>query len=160
MRLALYQPDIAQNVGSLIRLSACFNTPLDVIEPCGFPFDMKRIKQTLKQVAMDYVDHANIVRHTSWHAFLDYQQTHLPNSRICLLTTKGSNHHHCTTYQADDILLCGRESAGVPDDVHMRADIRIKIPLAETTRSLNIASAATIVLAEGLRQTNGWPNCG
>ena len=158
MRLALYQPDIAQNVGSLIRLCACFNVSLDIIEPCGFPLDMRRIKQTFKQVAMDYSDHVEITRHVSWEAFLDYQQTQLPHSRICLLTTKGSEHHHLIEYQPDDILLCGRESAGVPEDVHARADLRVKIPMAAETRSLNIASAATIVLAEGLRQTNGWPS--
>ena len=157
MRLALYQPDIAQNVGSLIRLSACFNTPLDIIEPCGFPLDMRRIKQTFKQVAMDYTDHVQMIRHTSWEAFLDYQQVELAGSRICLLTTKGSQAHHTIEYRPDDILLCGRESAGVPDDVHNRADMRVKIPMAANARSLNIASAATIVLAEGLRQTNAWP---
>lgn len=149
MRLALYQPDIAQNVGSLIRLCACLEVPLDIIEPCGFPFDMRRIRQT----AMDYVEHVELVRHASWDAFLHAKG----NARLCLLTTKGSTPHHQMEYQGDDILLCGRESAGVPEEVHARVDLRVKIPLASHTRSFNIASAATIVLAEGLRQTNQWP---
>ena len=153
MRIALYQPDIAQNVGSLIRLCACFGLPLDIIEPCGFPFDMRRIKQT----AMDYIDHVELNRHASWEAFLEYKQEHLPNNRICLLTTKGSDPHHSVAYQENDILLCGRESAGVPDKVHGIADVRLRIPLAAHARSFNVASAATIVMAEALRQTNNWP---
>lgn len=153
MRLALYQPDIAQNVGSMIRLCACLGVPLDVIEPCGFAFDMKRIRQT----AMDYVDHVELTRHVSWQAFLDYKASELAASRLCLLTTKGSEAHHAVAYQPRDILLCGRESAGAPEEVHALADLRVRIPLVSQVRSLNIASAATIVLGEAIRQTGGWP---
>lgn len=153
IRIALYQPDIAQNVGSLIRLSTCFSIALDIIEPCGFPFDMRRIRQT----AMDYIDHVDWHRHASWEAYLTFINEITPKPRLCLLTTKGSEPHHQVVYTANDILLCGRESAGVPDSVHDVADQRIKIPLASHARSFNVASAATIVLAEALRQTNQWP---
>ena len=152
-RIALYQPDIAQNVGSLIRLCACLEVPLDIIEPCGFPFDMRRIKQT----AMDYIDHVDLQRHESWNGYLTYINETIPQHRLCLLTTKGSTPHHQVSFRDDDILLCGRESAGVPESVHAHADIRVKIPLANHARSFNVASAATIVLAEALRQTNQWP---
>jgi tRNA (cytidine/uridine-2'-O-)-methyltransferase len=153
MRLSLYQPDIAQNVGSLIRLAACFGIPLDIIEPCGFPFDMKRIKQS----SLDYIDHVELTRHSSWEAFLEYKSKLFPTARLVLLTTKGSDYHHCTTFNQDDILLCGRESAGVPEDVHTLVNMRVKIPIRAETRSLNVAQAATIVLSEALKQTKGFP---
>lgn len=153
LRIALYQPDIAQNVGSHIRLAACLGVPLDIIEPCGFPFDMRRIRQS----ALDYIDHVNLTRHASWEAYLNFKHTELPASRLCLLTTKGSEPHHAIAYQPHDILLLGRESSGVPDDVHAAADLRVRIPLASSTRSLNITTATTIVLSEALRQTDGWP---
>lgn len=153
-RIALYQPDIAQNVGSFIRLCACLNLPLDIIEPCGFPFDMRRIKQS----AMDYVEHVDLHRHSSWQAYLDYCQSEFPLARLCLLTTKASTFHHEVAYQKEDILLMGRESAGVPEDVHKRVDIRVKIPLAPHARSFNVVSAATIVIAEALNQTQSWPS--
>lgn len=153
MRLSLYQPDIAQNVGSLVRLTACLATPLDIIEPCGFPFDLKRIRQS----ALDYGEHAAITRHSSWERFLVFLSEEYQSSRLVLLTTKGSEYYHRVSYHADDILLMGRESAGVPDAVAERADLRVRIPIQAKTRSLNVAQAASIVLSEALRQTGGLP---
>ena len=152
MRLALYQPDIHQNVGSFIRLAACLNVPLDIIEPCGFPFDLKRIRQS----ALDYIDKVELTRHISWEAFVQYQSEHWPDARLVLLTTKASSRHDETLFQPNDILIAGRESAGVPEEVHARADLRVRVPLNPVARSLNVVQAATIVLAEGLRQTEGF----
>ncbi len=147
MRIALYQPDIAQNVGSIIRLSACFGVGLDIIEPCGFPFNLKRVHRA----ALDYGEHADISVHEGWEAFkVGYPSP----ARLLLLTTKGSVPYHRFHYAPDDILLFGRESAGVPDAVHAQADARIIIPIAPETRSLNIAQAAAITVAEALRQTD------
>ncbi len=153
MRLTLYQPDIAQNVGSLIRLTACLGVPLDVIEPCGFPFDMRRIRQS----ALDYIEHVELVRHASWEAFLAFKTQYFPHARLLLLTTKGSDFHHQVQFLPDDILVCGRESAGVPEAVHAQADMRVKVPIRAETRSLNVAQAATMVLSEALRQTRSYP---
>lgn len=154
MRLALYQPDIAQNVGSLVRLTACMATPLDIIEPCGFPFDLKRIKQSV----LDYAQYADITRHTSWEKFLEFLHMKYSGARLILLTTKASQcYHHCR-FEKNDVLLMGRESAGVPEAVMHRADVRLRIPMAPQTRSLNVAQAATIVLSEGLRQTESFPS--
>jgi tRNA (cytidine/uridine-2'-O-)-methyltransferase len=149
MRLALYEPDIPQNLGAFIRLAACLGAPLDVIEPCGFPFDDKRIRRA----AMDYYDLARIVRHASWTAF---QRGRGPG-RLVLLTTAGAQPFPDVALRADDTLLLGRESAGVPAAVHAAADIRLRIPLQPGLRSLNVALAAAMVLSEGLRQTNGFP---
>ena len=153
MRLALYQPDIAQNVGSMIRLCACFGIALDIIEPCGFPFDMKRIRQS----ALDYMEHVHLTRHSSWETYLDVCVAQHTGARLILLTTKGSIAHHKITYYDNDILLMGRESAGVPTEVANRADLRVRIPISSETRSLNVAQAATIVLSEALRQTEAFP---
>ncbi len=135
MRLALYEPDIPQNLGAFIRLSACLGVPLDVIEPCGFPLDDKRI-----------------VRHASWQSFRRDKMA----GRLILLTTKAAQRFPDVAFRADDILLLGRESAGVPEDVHEAADMRLRIPLQKGARSLNVALAATMVLSEALRQTNGY----
>ncbi|TAJ41881.1 MAG: tRNA (cytidine(34)-2'-O)-methyltransferase [Reyranella sp.] len=153
MRLALFQPDIPQNLGAFIRLSAGLGVPLDIIEPCGFPVDDKRIRRA----AMDYYDLATIVRHASWTGF---QQTRLgtrPARRLVLLTTAGGSTFPDVVFQAGDTLLLGRESAGVPSDVHDAADLRVRIPLHPGARSLNVALAAAMVLSEGLRQTAGFP---
>src|SRR5579862_3334841 len=120
MRLALYAPDIPQNLGAFIRLSACLGVPLDIIEPCGFPVDDKRIRRA----AMDYYDLAAIVRHASWAAFRRDQ----PPGRLVLLTTKGAANLSEVQFRPDDILLLGRESAGVPDEVHEAADLRLRVP--------------------------------
>ena len=149
MRLALYQPDIPQNLGAFIRLAACMATPLDIIEPCGFPVDDKR----MRRAAMDYYDRAHIVRHASWDAF----RRDRPAGRLVLLTTSGEAIFPQVKFEASDILLMGRESAGVPDHVHALADLRLRVPLAAGLRSLNVAVVAAMVLGEGLRQTAGYP---
>jgi tRNA (cytidine/uridine-2'-O-)-methyltransferase len=148
MRLALYQPDIPQNLGAFIRLAACAGIPLDIIEPCGFPVDDKRIRRA----AMDYVDRARIHRHASWDAF----RRDRPAGRLVLLTTAGAVRLPEAHFQADDILLLGRESAGVPAEVHAAADLRVRVPMQEGVRSLNVALAAAMVLSEALRQTDGY----
>jgi tRNA (cytidine/uridine-2'-O-)-methyltransferase len=148
MRLALFEPDIPQNLGAFIRLAACLGVPLDIIEPCGFPVDDKRIRRA----AMDYYDLAAIQRHDSWNAF---QRDRKPG-RLVLLTTAGASRFPDASFQPDDTLLLGRESAGVPAEVHAAADLRLRIPLQKSLRSLNVALAAAMVLGEALRQTNGY----
>ena len=138
MRLALFEPDIPQNLGAFIRLSACLAVPLDIIEPGGFPVDDKR----MRRAAMDYADLATIARHSSWSAF----QRDKPAGRLVLLTTKGASHFPNVAFQPDDILLFGRESAGVPDEVHQAADLRLRVPLQKGARSLNVALAAAMAV--------------
>jgi tRNA (cytidine/uridine-2'-O-)-methyltransferase len=152
MRLALFEPDIPQNLGAFIRLSACLNVALDVIEPCGFPVDDKRIRRA----AMDYYDLARINRHASWAAFKRNRELERPAGRLVLLTTKGATDFPGVAFRADDTLLFGRESAGVPDEVHQAADLRLRILLQKGARSLNVALAAAMVVSEALRQTSGF----
>ncbi len=147
MRLALYEPDIPQNTGTLMRLAACFNLPVDIIEPCGFVFN----DQKMRRAGMDYLDLVDYTRHVSWDAF--YSQH---TGRIVLLTTKGAQSHISFSFRSDDILLLGRESAGVPDFVHNQADARLRIPMRSNTRSLNVAISGAIVLGEALRQTGSF----
>jgi len=144
MRLVSFQPDIAQNLGSLIRLSACFDIPLDVIEPCGFPLSIKALRRS----AMDYADIADLTKWPSWD---NYLQTG-PNGRRVLLTTKGSVGLWDFKFQDGDQLILGRESAGVPEDVAAQCDCAIRIPIQGAARSLNVATAGAIVLAEAARQ--------
>ena len=146
MRLALYQPDIPQNTGALMRIGACFRVPLDVIEPCGFPLDDKR----MRRAAMDYGPAAEVVRHISWSAFLATRRA--AGGRLVLLTTAATVSHADFAFEPDDTLILGRESAGVPADVAAAVDAGIRIPIAADQRSLNVAVAGAIVLAEGLRQ--------
>ena len=146
MRLALYQPDQAGNVGTIIRLAACLGVPLDIIEPCGFPFS----ERALKRAGMDYAEIAAVTRHTGWATFEAQAK-----ARLVLLTTSGDTPLPAARFAADDILLLGSESRGAPEEVHARATLRVRIPQVAGTRSLNIAVAAGIALAEGLRQT-GW----
>jgi len=148
MRLALFEPDIPQNLGAFIRLSAGRGVPLDVIEPCGFPVDDKRIRRA----AMDYYDLARLTRHASWAAFCRDR----PAGRLVLLSTAGATRLPEAVFRPDDILLLGRESAGVPPEVHERADLRVRIPLQAGARSLNVALSAAMVLSEALRQTSGF----
>ena len=150
MRLALYEPDIPQNTGALLRLAACFGTPVDLIEPLGFLFDDRR----LKRAALDYAALAAVTRHPSWAAFCAARE---PDSRLILLTTSGSVRLDRFAFAPGDTLLLGRESAGVPLEVHDAADARIVIPLRRTARSLNVALAGAIALFEALRQTGGLP---
>lgn len=141
LKLALYQPEIAQNLGSAIRIAACFDVELHVIEPCGFPWRNKDIDR----VAMDYV--TTVVRHRDWPSF----ESQVPGRRI-LLTTKGQTNHSSFSYLSDDVLLLGQESAGVPKDIHDGADARVRIALAPSARSLNVGVAGAIALAEASRQ--------
>lgn len=151
MRLALYQPDIPQNTGALMRLGACFRTPLDVIEPCGFPFDDKRLRRTV----MDYGEACEVTRHASWEKFLAALRAN-PRGRLVLLTTAAKTTHVDHRFTPDDTLLVGRESHGVPDVVHQAADSEVRIPIAVGLRSLNVVVAAGIVLSEALRQTGSF----
>ena len=148
MRLALYQPDIPQNAGAMIRLAACLGLEIDLIEPLGFILDDAR----LKRAHMDYVQHLRITRHASWQAFLRDR----PAGRLILLTTRAERRHIDCAYAADDVLMVGRESAGVPVQVHDAADLRLRIPMRPGLRSLNVALAAAMVLGEALRQTGGF----
>jgi tRNA (cytidine/uridine-2'-O-)-methyltransferase len=148
MRLALYQPDIPQNTGTILRMAACLGVAVDVIGPTGF--DMT--DRSLRRAGLDYLDHVRLVRHVDWAAFAKQRQ-----GRLVLATTHGAVAHTAVSYLADDIVLLGRESAGVPEHVHALADLRVKIPIAEGLRSLNIAVAGAVILGEGLRQTGGFP---
>jgi tRNA (cytidine/uridine-2'-O-)-methyltransferase len=150
MRLALYQPDIPQNTGAILRLAACFSLPVDLIEPCGFVLDDRR----LRRAGMDYLEHVELRRHASWEA---YQTARAGTAgRLILLTTKGAIPHVDCRFVATDSLLLGRESAGVPDEVHEAADLRVRIPMRSGLRSLNVAMAAAIVAGEAMRQL-GFP---
>ena len=153
MRIALYEPDIPQNAGAILRLASCFSISVDIIEPCGFIFSNRRLKRS----GMDYIDNVELKLHISWNSFYEEQQADI-SARIVLLTTKGSISHTKFQFKSNDVLLLGRESAGVPEAVHAAADARIIVPIAPETRSLNISSSAAIVLGEALRQTNAYPN--
>ncbi len=146
IRLALYQPDIPQNVGAAMRLCACLGVALDIIEPCGFPWDARKIRAS----ALDYIDHVALARHESWSAFRAKQD----KNRLILLTTKTDVPYYDVAFEPGDILMAGRESAGVPDDVHNAADIRITIPMFGAMRSLNVINASAMVLGEAMRQLN------
>jgi len=147
MRIALFQPDIPQNTGALIRLGACFGVGVDIIEPCGFLFSGAK----LRRAGMDYLERAEVVRHASWQAFLDNRAA----GRLVLLTTKAEQTYVDFAFCSTDVLVLGRESEGVPGYVHQAAGARLRIPLK--ARSLNVAQAGAIVLAEALRQTKGFP---
>ena len=149
MRLALFQPDIPQNLGAALRLGACLAVPIDVIEPCGFPFSDREVRRA----AMDYGQMAQVTRHASWDAFLEARRP----GRLLLFTTRAAQPFQDFDYRTDDVLLFGRESAGVPDEVHDAADARLVIPLAAGARSLNLTLSAAMALSEALRQTDGIP---
>ena len=151
MRIALYQPDIAGNVGTIIRMAACFGVPCDIIHPCGFAFS----ERGLKRAGMDYVAQAAITQYDDWNAFEHFAAS--TSRRIVLLSSKASVTLPDAVFAADDIILMGSESAGVPAAVHVRADMRVHIPMQTGFRSLNVAVAAGIALAEGLRQTGQFP---
>jgi tRNA (cytidine/uridine-2'-O-)-methyltransferase len=150
LRLALFEPDIPQNTGALLRLAACLGVDVDLIEPCGFLLDDRR----LKRAVLGYASDLTVRRHTSWKAFLAGRPR---QSRLVLMTTTGTIALHCFAFAADDILLLGRESAGVPEAVHRAACARVVIPLRVGARSLNVALAGAIALAEALRQTALFP---
>jgi tRNA (cytidine/uridine-2'-O-)-methyltransferase len=148
MRVALYQPDIPQNAGTIIRLCGCLGVALDIIEPCGFTFNDKQ----LRRAAMDYGALAEVTRHRSWEYFQGQ-----PRGRLVLLTTKASLSYGQFAFSEHDTLLLGREQAGVPEAVHQQADGRIRVPMRSGARSLNVAASAAMVLGEALRQTSGFP---
>ena len=148
MRLALYEPDIPQNTGAVLRLCACLGIGVDLIEPFGFIWDDRH----LKRAGMDYLDQVALTRHRSWEAFQA-----VPKGRTILLTTQGALPYHRFAFAAEDTLLFGRESAGVPEAVHRAADARIVIPMRPGLRSINVAMTAAMVLGEALRQTGLLP---
>ena len=150
MKIALYQPDIPQNTGSIMRLCACLGVACHIIGPCGFVFGEKQ----MKRAAMDYADQAQVVRHASWEAFAGNRAEGAP-SRLILLTTKATANLYDFSFRPGDTLLLGRESAGVPDEVAASCDARLRLPIAPSTRSLNVALAAAMALSEALRQTGG-----
>jgi len=146
--IALYQPDIPQNTAAIIRLCSCFDTTLEIIEPCGFHLDDKRIKK----VAMDYLDKSKIIIYKSYESFL----TKKKNSRIILMSTKAKKNYNRFKFKPKDTLLFGRESEGVPLIVHKKSYQRLKIPLKKNLRSLNIGMAVAITLSEALRQNSNY----
>ncbi|MCY7271564.1 MAG: tRNA methyltransferase [Sphingomonas bacterium] len=148
MRIALYEPEIAQNVGAVLRLGACFGVGVDLIEPMGFAWDDKRVRRT----AMDYIDAVAISHHKDFAGF----RAATPG-RLVLLSTKGAHSPYDFAFAADDILLLGKESAGVPPDVAADCDATLRIPIRGEVRSLNLATAAALALGEALRQTGGLP---
>ncbi|QNA84788.1 tRNA (cytidine(34)-2'-O)-methyltransferase [Sphingomonas sp. So64.6b] len=148
MRIALYQPDIAGNVGTILRTAACFGVGVDLIEPMGFAFS----DRALGRAGMDYVPAVLVKRHIDWAAF-EAQVA----GRIVLLTTRGGIRLDTARFEPDDVLLMGSEGSGVPPEVHDRAELAVRIPLAPAMRSLNVAVATGIALGEALRQTGGYP---
>jgi len=151
MRLALYQPDIPQNTGTILRLAACLGVPVDVIGPTGFDFT----DRALKRAGLDYLEHVNLTRHESFAAFESRRRS--TGARQVLLTTHAETAFSSFAFAAADTLLLGRESGGVPPSVHAAADARLRIPMRSGLRSLNVAVAAAMVLGEALRQTGGFP---
>lgn len=175
MRLVLFEPDIPQNCGTILRLAACFGVPVEIIEPCGFVFDDRR----LRRAGLDYLDRVELTRHSSWSRFLDSRERGPGDGkagggqagggqagggeagdggRLLLLTTRAAQSYTDFAFRADDSLLLGRESAGAPAEVHSAATARLAIPLRPGLRSLNVAVAAAMVLGEALRQTGGFPS--
>ena len=151
MRLALYQPDIPQNTGTILRLAACLGVPVDVIGPTGF--DMT--DRALRRAGLDYLQHVDLKRHVSYETFQTERRD--AGRRLILLTTHAPTSYLQVAFTPSDVLMLGRESAGVPDDVHACVDLRVAIPMRPDLRSLNIAVAAAMVLGESLRQTGGMP---
>ncbi len=150
MKIILFQPDIAGNLGAVMRSCACFGVELEIIEPCGFPLTAK----ALRQAAMDYAAPESLKRHASWDNFAKTPES----GRLILFTTKAASPLPDFKFRADDRLLFGRESAGVPQAVHEAADARVFIPIAKTARSFNLATSVAIGLFEALRQTEGLPH--
>lgn len=150
-RLALYQPDIPQNAGTLLRLGACFGFTLDIIEPCGFLWDDRR----MRRAGMDYLDRVAVVRHSGWAAFEADRRA--AGRRLVLLTTKGGDRLDRFSFAPGDVIMVGRESAGVPEAVAAAADAGVRIPMRPGLRSLNVALAATLAMGEAMRQLGGFP---
>lgn len=149
MRIALLEPEIAGNVGAVLRLAACLGAGVDLIEPMGFAWDDRRVRRT----AMDYIDHVSVTRHDTFAAF----RATTGSSRLVLFTTKGAQSAYDFSFRSDDILLFGKESAGVPADVAAICDARLRLPIRAEVRSMNLATAAALALGEALRQTGSLP---
>ena len=149
MRIAMFEPEIAGNVGAVLRLGACMGAAVDLIEPMGFAWDDRRVRRA----AMDYIDHVEVVRHAGFEAFF----ATLGEARLILFTTKTTQSAYSFAYRADDVLLFGKESAGVPEHVTEASHARVRLPMRPEVRSLNVATSAAIALAEGLRQTGTLP---
>ena len=146
MRIALFEPDIPQNTGNIFRLAACFGIEVDIIEPTGYIFDDKRFKRA----SMDYMNHIQYKRHLNWNAFYDWNKKN--NFRLILLTTKSNKKYTDYQFQHNNILLFGRESAGVPQEVHNSVDEQLTIPMVKNLRSINVSSSVAIVAGEACRQ--------
>ena len=150
--LALYQPDIPQNTGTMLRMAACLGVPVDIVEPAGFDVS----DRNFRRAGLDYLDHLHVTRHASWNAFSAARKSR--PGRLVLATTRGGLPYTAFAFGRDDVILLGRESAGVPDEVHEAADARVVIPLHAGLRSLNVAVAAAMILGEALRQTGAFPS--
>lgn len=149
MRIALFEPEIAGNVGAVLRLGACLGAGIDLIEPMGFAWDDKRVRRA----AMDYIDHVAITRHAGFDAF----RASIGSRRLILFTTKSRDSIYDFSFHADDVLLFGKESAGVPEAVADACDARVRIPMRPEVRSMNLATSTALALGEGLRQTGSLP---
>jgi tRNA (cytidine/uridine-2'-O-)-methyltransferase len=152
MRLALYEPDIPQNTGTILRLSACLGIAVDLIEPFGFAWDDRR----LRRAGMDYLDAVDLTRHSSWNAYRIWRAGSDRAGRLIVLTTKADMPYTNFVFDSSDSVLLGRETGGVPSEVHAAADARLGIPMKSGMRSLNVAVAAAMVLGEALRQLEGF----
>jgi tRNA (cytidine/uridine-2'-O-)-methyltransferase len=149
MRVALFEPEIAGNVGAVLRLGACLGAAVDLIEPMGFEWDDRRVRRT----AMDYIDHVEVVRHAGFDAFRET----IGGRRLILFTTKANRSAYDFDYRADDVLLFGKESAGVPASVAQACDERLRLPIRAEVRSMNLATAAALALGEAMRRTGALP---
>jgi tRNA (cytidine/uridine-2'-O-)-methyltransferase len=149
MRIALFEPEIAGNVGAVLRLGACLGAAVDLIEPMGFAWDDRRVRRT----AMDYIDHVAIVRHDGFDAF----RASMGDRRLVLFTTKATQSAYAFRFQPDDVLLFGKESAGVPAAVAKACDARVRLPMRAAVRSMNLAMSAGLALGEALRQSGSLP---
>jgi tRNA (cytidine/uridine-2'-O-)-methyltransferase len=150
MRIALYQPDIPQNTGTILRLAACVGVPVDLIGPAGFDVS----DRALRRAGLDYLEHVTMIRHVNWEAFEAARRAIEPRPRLILLSARAAQSYLDFSFRADDILLFGRESAGAPEAVHAAADARLTIPIRPGLRSLNLAVATAMVVGEALRQTS------
>ncbi|MDP1724051.1 MAG: tRNA (cytidine(34)-2'-O)-methyltransferase [Alphaproteobacteria bacterium] len=150
MHIVLYQPDIPQNTGTILRLAACLNLTVDIIEPCGFVWDDAKLKRS----GMDYLDQVNVKKHMSWDVYLKQRDT---NRRLILLTTKSDVVYTKCDFSPFDDLVLGSESKGAPIDIHEKADLRLAIPMNPNARSLNVAISCALVVGEALRQLDAFP---
>lgn len=151
MIIALFEPDIPQNTGTILRLGACLGIAVHIVGPAAFPATEK----AFRRAGLDYLDHVSVVNHVSFGTFEDWRKQE--GRRVVLLSTKASSTHIDFSYRESDVLLCGRESSGVPEDVHRAADERVRVPMRRDLRSLNVAVSLAMVLGEALRQTGGFP---